>query len=315
MPKSLRSLVFGLLALVLFLSALAGPSRTFPAGQVFSIEDGSSVTEVAAALEAQKFIRSPFLFRLALAFESGPSLVVAGDYFFDRPINVFRLAVRLGRGDYGLESVKVTLPEGATAREMGLILSRALPAFTAAAFTAAAEEFEGYLFPDTYFFPSIIKPEKIIARLRINFQNKIKPLAPAVAASGRTLEQIVIMASLIEEEARLDEARRTIAGILWKRLDQGMPLQVDAVFPYINGKNTFELDRADLATSSLYNTYRYRGLPVGPITNPGLDAIGAALNPIETDYWYYLSDRAGNLHYAVDFDQHKRNKAKYLTSF
>lgn len=310
-----RLILWFLILTLIFWIGFFGPPAPFPIGETIEIDQGRTIAAVTQDLVARRIIKRPLVFRAILALEPGPSLVVAGDYYFAGPSNVWETAARLRRGDYGLTPIKATFPEGASVREMALILKAALPDFDAAAFAAAALPREGYLFPDTYFFQPSVGAAEVVRRLGDNFQEKIKPFQPAIERSGRTLEQIIIMASLIEEEARLNEARRTIAGILWKRLDNEMPLQVDAVFPYIAGKNTFELDQTDLATTSPYNTYRLRGLPVGPITNPGLEAIAAALNPIVTDYWYYLSDRAGNLHYAVDFDAHRANKARYLTPF
>ncbi len=289
-----------------------GSPASFPVGETIKVGQGQTIAAVARDLVARRVIKWSWVFRAVLALEPGPGLVVAGDYYFAKPDNVWQTAARLTRGDYGLAPVRVGLPEGASVREMAMILDVALPDFDATAFITTALISEGYLFPDTYFFQPTVKPDEIIKLLGANFQEKIKPLQSAIVKSGRTLEQIIIMASLLEKEAGDPEARRTIAGILWKRLDNEMPLQVDAIFPYIVGKNTFELDHRDLATTSPYNTYRLRGLPAGPITNPGLEAIEAALTPIETDYWYYLSDRAGNFHYAVDFDQHRANKTRYL---
>jgi UPF0755 protein len=121
------------------------------------------------------------------------------------------------------------------------------------------------------------------------------------------------MASIIEEEARTEETRRTIAGILWKRLDNGWPLQVDAAFAFVNGKKkSSELTVEDLAIKSPYNTYANKGLPPTPISNPGLDAISATIRPIATKYYFYLSDDDGNMHYAVTNAEHEANKAKYL---
>ena len=121
------------------------------------------------------------------------------------------------------------------------------------------------------------------------------------------------MASLIEEETRTQEERPTVAGILWKRLDIDMPLQVDATFSYINGKNTFELTLDDIADdTSPYNTYAHKGLPPGPISNPGLDSIVAALYPKENPYLYYLADLSGTTHYSRTFDEHKEKKFRYL---
>ena len=116
----------------------------------------------------------------------------------------------------------------------------------------------------------------------------------------------------MEEEGRTTDVRRTIAGILWKRLDMGMPLQVDAAFLYINGKTTFQLATSDLTVASPYNTYLNKGLPPTPITNPGLDAISATVTPIKTPYLYYLTDKNGVMHYAATYDGHLANKEKYL---
>ena len=120
------------------------------------------------------------------------------------------------------------------------------------------------------------------------------------------------MASIIEREAITPEARRIVSGILWKRIKMGMPLQVDATFAYVNGKNTYELTAEDLHIDSKYNTYEYKGLPPGPICNPGLDSIIATIEPTATPYLYYLSEKNGTMHYAKTFEEHKMNKVKYM---
>jgi len=120
------------------------------------------------------------------------------------------------------------------------------------------------------------------------------------------------MASLLEEEARTLETRRMISGILWHRIDIDMPLQVDAVFPYILGKNTYEVTLEELKIDSPYNTYKYKGLPFGPISNPGLSSLSAAANPIENDNIFYLADVKGNTYYSKTFDEHKRKKSLYV---
>ncbi len=120
------------------------------------------------------------------------------------------------------------------------------------------------------------------------------------------------MASLLEKEARTYDVRRTIAGILWNRIDADMPLQVDAVFGYIKGTKTFHPSYADLDIESPYNTYRNKGLPPGAIGNPGIEAIRAAATPLETKYFFYLTDREGVMRYARNFEGHVRNRALYL---
>ena len=124
-----------------------------------------------------------------------------------------------------------------------------------------------------------------------NFEKKVSSLKPRIVASGKTEEDIIKMASLIEEEAKGDVDRAIISGILWKRLAIGMPLQVDAV----------------------PDTYKTKGLPENPISNPGLKAIEAAIHPENSSFLYYLHDKDGNIHYARSFEEHKTNKRKYLT--
>ena len=303
------SLALALAASLFFISFFSPPSN-FPRGIVVTVSEGSSIAEIASLFAEKHLVRSPQALQSLLRFTN--SVVVAGDYFFPQPENVIAIAHRLANGDYGIAPIKVTIPEGATAYEIANLIAQQILDFDIKTFIKQAQPQEGYLFPDTYYFQPTWNIDRIIETLTKQFQTAIKPLAPLIDDSGRTLEQVVIMASLLEREARTTDSRRLIAGILWKRLDAGMPLQVDAVFPYIIGKNTFELSRLDLATSSPYNTYRYRGLPIGPIANPGLAALTATLTPIESDYWFYLSDRSGTFHYAVDYAEHKRNKAKYL---
>ena len=120
------------------------------------------------------------------------------------------------------------------------------------------------------------------------------------------------MASLVEKEARTIASRRLVAGILWNRLELGMPLQVDAVFGYIFNRETYSPSFADLTTESPYNLYLHKGLPPGPINNPGLDALGATLNPTKTDYLYYLTGTDNLMHYATTYAGHLANQRKYL---
>ena len=120
------------------------------------------------------------------------------------------------------------------------------------------------------------------------------------------------MASIVEKETITDESKYIVSGILWKRIDNGMKLQVDAVFPYIFGKNTFDLTSKDLQFDSPYNTYRYEGLPPGPIASPGFEAIRASLYPEETPYWFYLSDRRSQMHYGRTYEEHLKFRNQYL---
>lgn len=286
--------------------------QEFLARTIVTIPEKAGLNEITELLVKERIIRSPFLFRVTVVLMDGQRGVQAGDYFFERPVTVFRVASRLTRGAHALTPVRFTFREGVTVRQVALALEDELIDFDTAEFLKLAKPEEGYLFPDTYFFPPNTKPAAVIAELKKNFENKMKTIDESVRASKKSLKDIVIMASLLEAEARTTETRRTIAGILWKRLSLGMPLQVDAPFQYIIGKNTFQLTTADLQYDSPYNTYRYKGLPPTAIGNPGLDSLHAAVTPIASPYFFYLSDIRGNMHYVVTHDEHVLNKEKYL---
>jgi len=200
---------------------------------------------------------------------------------------------------FPLLQVKVTIPEGYTVKDIAEKFNR-FDNFNKENFLKIAKE--GYLFPDTYFLTGKETEKNIVKKMEENFKKKTGDVEP----------KIVIMASLLEKEARTIEDKKIISGILWKRLEARMPLQVDAVFPYIINKISTELTLDDLKIDSLYNTYLYKGLPPAPICNPGLESIEAAKNPTDSLYWYYLSDSKNNIHYAKTFEEHKLNKIRYI---
>ncbi|KKW43705.1 MAG: Aminodeoxychorismate lyase [Parcubacteria group bacterium GW2011_GWA1_56_13] len=288
------------------------PPRDFPSGDIISISQGASVPDIARQLSDALIVKHPEVLRFVLRISGAGSHVQAGAYFFRTPENALTVAYRLAVGAYDLPPARITFPEGTTVREMALRVAGALPLLPAEDFIRAGKPNEGYLFPDTYLFPPDTTIEKIVATMRENFDAKIRPLLPDIRASGHSLGSVVIMASLIEKEARTTEHRRLVAGVLWNRLALGMPLQVDAVFGYIFNRDTYSPSFADLTVDSPYNTYTHVGLPPGPINNPGLNALNAALHPTKTDYLYYLTDRNGVMHYAMTYAAHQANQAKYL---
>lgn len=198
--------------------------------------------------------------------------------------------------------ITVTIPEGLSVKQIGEILENA-KLFSKDEFIKIAQKDEGYLFPDTYRFYKDAKPEDVVNKMKDNFNKKVMPDIP---------RDVIIMASLLEEEVRSTEDRKIVAGILWKRLDQGIGLNVDSALTYILGRASHELTVEDLKYDSPYNTYRYRGLPPAPISNPGLDAISSAANPEQSRYFYYLTDKDSAVRYAVTLEEHALNKRKYL---
>jgi UPF0755 protein len=290
------------------------PVFRFPESTYVHVEEGSSVREVAAMLKERGIIRSETAL-VALNRLLG-NKAVAGEYFFPRAQNAIVVARRLATGDHDITAVRVTLPEGASIAEMAQILGERVPDFDTALFIRLAEGDEGRLFPDTYFIFPGERADTVHKMLRENFDQQIldEDVVAAIEESGKTLEELLVMASILEKEASRMQDRRTIAGILWERIDRGMPLQVDAVFPYIIGKNTFELTLEDLKVDSPYNTYANKGLPPGPIGNPGLNSILAAATPIASEYLFFLSDYSGDFHFSRTYEQHLNYKRQYLGS-
>ncbi len=284
----------------------------FPAAGIFRIENGATVRSVANALTASGYVKSKTLFQFFVLLLDARGRVVAGDYLFTDPLSAYDLAVRITHGDRELGAYKITIPEGYTAKEISGLFSAKYPKLNNSTLVASLTTKEGYLFPETYFLSPIVTETEIVRALTDMFNERTKSLASAFAQSSHTKSENIIMASIIEGEARTDAERPVVAGILWKRLGKGMPLQVDATFAYTLGKSSDELTISDLRKDGPYNTYTRKGLPPTPIDNPGLPSIKAALEPQASDYWYYLHDARGIIHYARTYEEHLKNKKLYL---
>lgn len=284
----------------------------FPKDSLFVIKDGMTLQSVAKQLQDKHYICSSFWFSNIVIFFSTDRGIKAGDYYFENKEGLFSIAGRLTSSDFKIPIRKITIPEGFNNKEIANLLKDRLPKFDSRMFIVKAEKLEGYLFPDTYSFPENATEDDVIKTMNSTFGEKIKSLDENIRKFGRPLKDVIIMASLVEEEVRTYATRQKVAGILWKRLSLGMPLQVDAVFHYIYNKDMRYVSLDDLKIDSPYNTYLYKGLPPGPIGNPGLDAIKATVNPVKTSYLYYLTDDDGNMHYARTFAEHVVNKERYL---
>lgn len=299
--------VLGIITITALTLAVLPPFQ-FPPDARVTIPRGISVREAATTLHEANLIRSPLAFTLLIQTFGASRGVAHGVYHFERALSVFEVAYRLNQGITGAALVRVTVPEGATTRDIADILEGALPAFDREQFRELARPHEGYLFPETYFFAEDVTSDEVIRAMRTEFQRATAGLELLRARENRSLSEVVIMASLLEKEARQFETKQIVAGILWKRLELDMPLQVDAVFGYIFDTDTFNPTFTQLEVDSPYNTYTNRGLPPGPIANPGLDSLTAALSPRETEYLFYLTGRDGTMHYARTFDEHVKNR-------
>jgi UPF0755 protein len=309
-----RLVLFGTVgfAIIICYWVLFSAPHSFPDKKVVAIPTGSSLVSASEILKSNSIVRSPILLRMIVRFLDGETGVKAGDYLFDKRQNLLTVARRIISGDRGYAAVETVIPEGTSVAQISEIIGAKIPSFDKAGFVKIARPYEGKLFPDTYQFTLDSTPEQVLKTMLSNFDKKIAEVKPDVDKFNKPLDDVLKMASIVEEEGRTMETRKMIAGILWRRLSIGMPLQVDAAFQYVNGKNTFTLTLADLQKDSPYNTYTRAGLPPTPISNPGLNAILATVNPTKNPYLYYLTDNNGVMHYAKDHDEHVINKAKYL---
>ncbi len=290
---------------------LIRPPDTFPLNELVTVEQGARVSDIALSLEQNGVIRSSLTFQLVVRAFGTHKQLHAGDYVFKQPEDVFAVARAIGIGAYGLEPYRIRIPEGATVKEMAGLFARQLVRFKADDFIAKAHPLEGYLFPDTYFFLPNATVDIVIQTMRQNFDTQILSLATTTQVSGRPLEDLIIMASILEREARTKEDRRLIAGVLWRRLKIDMRLQADATLLY-EMKRGDPITKKILATDTPYNTYIHKGLPPTPIGSPSLMAIEAAATPIDKGYLFYLADSNGVTHYSKTYAGQLANQRRYL---
>ncbi len=286
MKTKIIILICGALAFLFFLNAPVD----FPIDSIFKIEPGMSLRSVSYKLKEENVIRSRSVFEVFIIIYGGDKKIISADYQFEKSLPVYEVARRIARGERHIAPVTVTIPEGFNNYEISEIFSLKLQNFNKDNFISLVDGKEGYLFPDTYFFFSTDGETEVIKSMTENFNKKIEIIRKDIASSNRGEKEIIIMASIIEKEAKGDTDRGFISGILWKRLAIGMPLQVDAVL----------------------ETYKTKGLPKDPAGNPGLEAIKASIYPQSSPYLYYLHDKDGNIYYAKNFEEHKLNKEKYL---
>jgi len=286
------------------------PPKSFPSGSIIAVESGASVTRIAYELHDAGVVRSPVLYagfmRIAGAAPD------AGKYVFHKPVGLFTVMYRTAVGGYGLTPMRVAIEPGATVREIARELKEAFPDFDESEFLDEALPLEGYLYPDTYEFYPDLTAEDAFTAMFGNFDAKTASIRGAMAASPHSEKDLLVMASILEKEGRGLEEKRAIAGVLWHRLEIGMPLQVDAVFSYIKDVPLYSPSLSDLKIESPYNTYLNKGLPPGPIGNPSASSMLAAATPMKTTALFYLTGDDGVTRFAKTFDEHKRNRANYL---
>ncbi len=266
------------------------PPVDFPSMPFYHVDRGKSVSQVADELKTRGFIQSPTAFKVFIFLLDGEKRMQVGTYFFKQPTSVISIALKLTHHFLGYKPITATVIEGMSNTKIASLLAKQIPKFSQKNFLTKASGLQGRLFPDTYFLSPYDTPDDIIYEMNQNFNGQIAPLKMGILLSGKTLDQILIMASIIEGEAKTDVDRHLIAGILWKRIAIGMPLQVDVA----------------------KETYQQKGLPKVPINNPGLESIKAAIGPVASPYLYYLTGRDGKMYYATDFAGHRKNLRLHL---
>lgn len=294
--------------------AISPVNKTDTTNTMFVVEAGQDARSIAKNLRSQGLIRDPIAFFLYARFGGYQNKIQAGDFRLSPSMNLSSIMDSL---THGTTDVWVTIPEGWRNEEISLQLAQEL-GIPESEFMKAAKE--GYMFPDTYLVPQNASASSIISILNKTFSEKVTPdIIKKAQDKGLTLDELIIVASLVEREARLDEDRPIVASVILNRLNEGMKLDLDATVQYALGYETGEkswwkknLTLEDLKIDSPYNTYTNPGLPPTPIANPGLEAIQAVVNAPKTDYLFYVSDINGKIHPAKDLDGHNANVEKYV---
>lgn len=295
--------------------------------KVFEIKKGEGNREIAANLKKESFISGEIYFYYYSKIQGITNKALPGIYKLSGNMTIPEIAhIITNPQDLRL---KVTFPEGWNAKKMAARLKennlpgdeflelikdvdRFRPKYDFLA-DAKIKTLEGYLFPDTYYFPPDSDGEKIIRLMLNNFGLKIdSDIRAEIKSQGKTISEIVTMASILEMEVKSKDDRETVSGIFWNRIKQGMPLQSCATLAFVLGENKKQYTYEDTQIKSLFNTYQNAGLPPGPIGNPGLASIEAAANPKDTGYFYFLSDpETGKTVFSKTIDEHNANKDRY----
>jgi UPF0755 protein len=306
------------------------PYKGYAAAEQFvEIPPGSSSASIARRLAEAGVVRRETLFRAAVWLRGAGRRLQAGEYRFDAPMTPAEVVDKIRRGDVYLQVV--TFREGLTIRQMSEIFeSKGFgPAadFVAAArdgeaiagLDPAAPDLEGYLFPDTYALPRRTTAQQLVTRMVAAFEKALTPATrEAAAARGLSLRELVTLASLVEKETGKADERPIVAAVYWNRLKIRMGLQCDPTVIYAlerAGRYTGNLTREDLSFDSPYNTYRYAGLPPGPIAAPGRASLEAAANPADVPYLYFVSRNDGSHVFASTLDEHNRNVQEYQVRY
>lgn len=294
---------------------------------VFQIERGQGSRDIARNLQNEGLIEwSPF-FSLYVILTGSADDLKAGTYMLSRDMNIPQIAEKFAAGDVSKE--QITIIEGWSLRNIGSYLENKgiFPAneiqkndwdflrddYSFLDSKPANVGLDGFLFPDTYEITKGISLEEIVIKMLDNFDKRLTPsLRAEIEQQGKTIFQAVTMASILEKEVQTKEDKEIVSGIFWKRIKLGMRLESDATIAYIKGVDQWRYSYKDTRVESPYNTYLNYGLPLGPISNPGMDSILAAIYPQGSEYLFFLSTPEGESIFSRTLEEHNIAKAKYL---
>lgn len=292
----------------------------------FLITKGTSASQVGNKLEESNLIRSSLAFKFYVQLTGKAKKIPSGEFELSSSQNLFEIVNSLLEGP---KAVWVTVPEGLRREEIverfieGLEKKGEEAVSFRFEFLSLTTSIEGKIFPDTYLLPKTITADKTVALIKTTFEKRIDTISDDISSSNLSLEEILILASLLERETITEEEKPVVAGILINRINGDWPLQVDATVQYalasVRCKGKIDCDwwpkpltRNDLEIVSAFNTYKNQSLPPSPISNPGLNSIKAAASPEATSYWFYIHDNSGKIRYAETVEGHNSNVRKYL---
>jgi UPF0755 protein len=305
------------------------PYQGYQHEQLLEIPSGSGPAAIGRTLVGAGVVRDELTFRMALWLSGNARRLQAGEYRFDRPLSSVAVIDKIARGEVDLQPL--TFREGLTIREMAEVFEKSGRGSAAAFIEAASDpspirsldpaatDLEGYLFPDTYSLPRQVTAARVVRAMVDRFQQGLSPEITAAAKErDLSVRELVTLASLVEKETGRAEERPIVAAVYANRLRIGMGLQCDPTVIYAlqkAGRYDGNLRRDDLAFDSPYNTYRYAGLPPGPIAAPGQGSLAAAARPAQVPYLYFVSRNDGSHEFATTLDEHNRNVRKYQVQY
>ncbi len=324
-------------AFVYFFTKINQPASNESISTPVMIEKGWSTKQIAAKLDAADIINNPTIFTLYVYSKGAQAKIQAGEYLLDRKMSIAEIVEIITNGRVISNEHRITIVEGWSNSDIRAYLeSRNIQRFDLALeegdfdfeHNDLAKQFHyiGFLFPDTYTVSKNATAKELVQKMLTNFESKLTDQILAdIQSSGRNLGDVLILASIIEKEVgrnkekitaqdkdALQQERKLVASVFYNRLDKGMPLQSDATVNYVTGKKDRQPLFEDIKVKSPYNTYVVKGLPPGPIGNPGIDSIKAAIYPASSDYLYFLNKIDGEAVFAKTLEEHNQNRAKYL---